>query len=234
MAEIMRPMTETLPFDVTATEDDERKQLKREQKLLRERARRMAVRDQCRNLWEAVDQARRMVELADHKARYALVVMGVVNAGVFLLATRSSHFAQLVPESIRAGFSFLIFPFGLVALVFLLDAYNSLRPRPPSLPPAGPGMQGAASRPLGLIFWNEILSGSVESYQRSWETVRMGQFNNELAAMAYSLAEVIRIKYTALRRLYIELLIVIILAAVILAVPMYYALVSNAPVIPAP
>lgn len=234
MAEIMRPMTETLPFDVTATEDDERKQLKREQKLLRGRARRMAVRDQCRNLWEAVDQARRMVELADHKARYALVVMGVVNAGVFLLATRSSHFAQLVPESIRAGFSFLMFPFGLVALVFLLDAYNSLRPRPPSLPPPAPGMQGAASRPLGLIFWNEILRGSVESYQRSWETVRMGQFNNELAAMAYSLAEVIRIKYTALRRLYIELLIVIILAAVILAVPMYYALVSNAPVIPAP
>jgi hypothetical protein len=59
--------------------------------------------------------------------------------------------------------------------------------------------------------------------------------NNELAAMAYSLAAGIQSKYRALRRLYVELLIIILLAGVMLAVPMFYGFLSNGPgVIPVP
>jgi hypothetical protein len=59
--------------------------------------------------------------------------------------------------------------------------------------------------------------------------------NNELAAMAYSLAEGIRAKYRALRRLYVELLLMILLAGVLLAVPMTYGFLSNGPgILPVP
>jgi hypothetical protein len=75
----------------------------------------------------------------------------------------------------------------------------------------------------------------VEHYQRAWESVHAGQLNNELAAMAYSLGEGVQAKYRALHRLYIELLLIILLAAVMIAVPMIYGFLLNGPaVIPIP
>ena len=212
-----------------------RKEAKRERKLDRERHRPIDPREQGRNLWEVVNQARRLIELADHKARYALVVMGVVNAGVFILATRSDHFIRLVPDGLRPFFSFLLFPFGGMALIFLVDAYNSLRPRPPSLPDGTALPLDQESRPTGLLFWNTLLTHSVGHYQHAWETVHRGQLNNELAAMAYSLARSVQAKYRSLQRLYIELLVIILLAAVILAVPMVSGFLFHGPgVLPAP
>jgi hypothetical protein len=205
------------------------------QKRLRERGEPLSPREQGKHLWETVNQARRLIELADHKARYALLVMGAVNAGIFILATRSEHYASLVPPAIRSWFSLLIIPFGLVALVFLVDAYNTLRPRPPVLPASQARRFDREGRPVGLVFWDELLGHSMEQYQRSWETVHRGQLNNELAAMAYSLAEGIRAKYRALRRLYVELLLMILLAGVLLAVPMTYGFLSNGPgILPVP
>jgi hypothetical protein len=208
---------------------DSRDQAKRQRKLIRERQRSLRPEEQGKHLWQAVNQARRLIELADHKARYALVVMGVVNAGVFLLATRSDHFTPLVPEPVRPWFSFLIFPFGSIALAFLVDAYNTLRPRPPSLRSAGLVRLDVESRPVGLIFWDSFLARSVEHYQHAWDTVPAGALNNELAAMAYALGEGIQAKYRALHRLYIELLIIILLAGVMLAVPMFYGFLSMVP-----
>jgi hypothetical protein len=222
----MKTLSPPPVLEITANGDRPGKVAKNDKKARRQRQQSMSAREQCRNLWEAVNQARRMVELADHKARYALVVMGVVNAGVFLLATRSEHFIQLVPEGSRPLLSFLIIPFGLISLLFLVDAYNSLRPRPPIFVADGP-YTNPEDRPKGLIFWDTLLAGSLDRYQHSWQTVHLGQFNNELAAMAYSLAHGIRAKYAALHRLYIELLLIILLAGFILAVPLYFGFLSN-------
>jgi hypothetical protein len=118
--------------------------------------------------------------------------------------------------------------------VFLVDAYNALRPRPPTLPPEFELPPDRENRPVGLLFWNTLLAHSVSHYQRAWETVHRGQLNNELAAMAYSLAEGIQRKYRALHRLYIELLLIILLAGAMLAVPMFYGFLSNgAAILPA-
>lgn len=212
---------------VCAENGSSRGQGRKLQKRLRQRHEVLSASEVGRNLWQAVNQGRRLIELADHKARYALVVMGVVNAGVFILATRSDHYAAMVPPPIRSWFPFLIFPFGIIALVFLVDAYNTLRPRPPTLPAEGIEGHDIDCRPVGVIFWDSFLTRSVEHYQRSWESVHAGQLNNELAAMAYSLGKGIQSKYRALNRLYIELLLIILLAGVLLAVPMIYGFLLN-------
>jgi hypothetical protein len=230
------PRLESEPAGAVGTENgSSRGHGKKLHKRLRERNEPLSPREECRNLWQTVGQGRRLVELADHKARYALVVMGVVNAGVFILSTRSDHYAAMIPPPIRSWFPFLIFPFGVTAVIFLIDAYNSLRPRPPRLPVGGRAGQDAKGRPVGLIFWDSFLIHSVEHYQRAWESVHAGQLNNELAAMAYSLGEGVQAKYRALHRLYIELLLIILLAAVMIAVPMIYGFLLNGPaVIPIP
>ena len=120
-------------------------------------------------------------------------------------------------------------PLGIAALVFLVDAYQTLRPRPPALPSSQAVKPDRETRPIGLVFWDTLLTHSMEQYQRSWETVHRGQLNNELAAMAYSLAQGIQAKYRALNRMYIALLVIILLAGVLLAVPMVYGVLSNGP-----
>jgi hypothetical protein len=199
---------------------------KKARKRAHDRNRYLDSRERCRNLWEVINQARNLVELADHKARYALVVMGVVNAAVFILATRSHSLVESIPPDLRSVLPVLIVPFGLLAVVFLIDAYNSLRPRPPVLDSGSSGADYAA-RPTGLIFWETFLSDSLASYQKAWDQVRMVQLNSELAAMAYRLAEGIHAKYAALRRLYIELLLIILIAALLLAIPTYFGLLRN-------
>ena len=70
--------------EVCAVADPPVRGSRRLAKRLKERNQPLTPREQGRNLWEAVNQARRLIELADHKARYALVVMGVVNAAVLI------------------------------------------------------------------------------------------------------------------------------------------------------
>ena len=181
---------------------------------------RLDSRERCRNLWEAVNQGRRMIELADHKARYALVVVGVVNAVVFLLAVRSHTLIGWLPPSLQPAFPYVLVPLALLAVIFLVDAYNSLRPRPPALQEATGGV--SHDPPLGLVFWDRILMETVAEYQAAWDQAHQGQLNHELAAMAHSLARNIHAKYAALHRLYIELLLIILLASVILAVPLFF------------
>jgi hypothetical protein len=55
--------------------------------------------ERFRILADIVDEARRVTDMADHKARYALVVMGVLNAGVFFLLSRAHLVSSLSPRS---------------------------------------------------------------------------------------------------------------------------------------
>ncbi len=68
---------------VSADDHDKaaRKRRKSEAKLRRDAERPPESFERFRILAELVNEGRRVVELADHKARYALVVIGVLNAG---------------------------------------------------------------------------------------------------------------------------------------------------------
>ena len=45
--------------------------------------------DRFRIVTECISEARQVVDLSDHRARYALVIIGVLNAGVFALISRA-------------------------------------------------------------------------------------------------------------------------------------------------
>jgi hypothetical protein len=189
--------------------------------------------ERFRILLESVDQGRRITEMADHKARYALVLIGLVNAAVILLGTRSD-FLKGSPAWLDPWLHALLIPYIGATFVALWFAIACLRPRalqtslPPTDRPPGPGQQAQ-----GVLFWEGIVRRNLEAYQRALNSVTMGQLNAELVVVAHALAVVNRSKFEAVRKMYIALVVVIALAAVLLALDVWFGIlwqpVSGAP-----
>ena len=82
-------MTDETSGALGLAEQGEDKRLKREAKLRAESARGLDPWERYRALVDALEDAKDLVELADRKARFALVIMGALNIAFFFLATRT-------------------------------------------------------------------------------------------------------------------------------------------------
>ena len=200
-----------------------RKRRKQEGKLRRDAERPPRSLERWRILMDVADEGRRVAELADHKARYALVVLGVLNTGVFLVLSRAHLLSGLSSQLRPWLIGFLVVYAGLTCL-FVFHAIDCLRPRRlrSGLTPAA----GDSQEPLGLLHWEFIGACDLASYRRAWSTVRMEQLNGEVVVIAHHLARLIAAKYRALGRLYWGLSVLVVLAALQLIVYAGFALVD--------
>lgn len=201
-----------------------RKAHKRETRFRRESERRPDSFERFRILMETVSEGRQVVDLADHKARYALVIMGVLNAGVFFLMSRA-HLIAALPHSIKPWLIGALIAYVALSFVFVLHAIDCLRPRQlhysQLLSSAGPPARGVRR---GLMYWEAIAGYELAVYRREWDSVRMDQINGEVVVIVHRLAHLIRAKYAALGRLYAGLVILVVLAGMLLALSTGFAL----------
>jgi len=178
--------------------------------------------DRFRIITECISEARQVVDLSDHRARYALVIIGVLNAGVFALISRSHLLAALTP-AVKSGLVGMLIVYGVLTMAFVLHAIECLRPRPldRALPgvPAPPGTE-----PLGLLFWEVVGRQDLASFHAKWDRVRMAQINREAEAIFHTLSGVVRAKYRALHRLYLGLVVLVVLATLVVGVVTWAAL----------
>ncbi len=184
---------------------------KKQRKALKDAHRALDSWERYRALTDVLDEASDLVDLADHKARFALVIMAALNVVLFFVAVRTDLVRE-IPSSLQPFIGIYMLAYALVALYFFLQAIESLRPRK-SQPNVGPPITASLEDvPLGIRFFEDILRRDVDSYKRVWRDVRVGQLNAELAVQAHALASINREKYTALRRLYLGLKIMTLLA----------------------
>ncbi|HSE52037.1 MAG TPA: hypothetical protein VLB00_07590 [Gemmatimonadales bacterium] len=208
----MTPVTAGLPPHEEGTA---RKQRKREAKLHRDATRPPRSLERWRILMDVVDEGRRVADLADHKARYALVVMGALNAGVFLILSRA-HLLSDLPPVLKPWLIGALVAYAGLSCLFVYHAIDCIRPR--WLRDAvGPGGAGSPE-PLGLLYWESIGRYEEKAYRKAWNTVRMDQHNGEVVVISHHLALLIRHKYRALDRLFRGLALLVILAALQLLV----------------
>ena len=200
-----------------------RKRRKQEGKLRRDAERPPRSLERWRILMDVADEGRRVAELADHKARYALVVMGVLNTGVFLVLSRAHLLSDLSPELRPWLIGFLVVYTGL-SCFFVFHAIDCLRPR--RLRSALASAAAGPQEPLGLLHWEFIGACDLAAYRHAWSTVRMEQLNGEVVDIAHHLAGLIAAKYRALSRLYWGLSVLVVLAALQLIVYAGFALVD--------
>ena len=181
--------------------------------------------ERFRILLESIDQGRRLTEIADHKARDALVLLGVVNAALILLGTRSD-FLHGTPPWLLPWLHALLIPYIGVGAGALWFAIDCLRPRMLGAGhlPQSPEARHSAVRPqpLGLLTWEAIVRRNLDAYQQAWDSVTMGQLNAEMVLVAHALADLNRSKFTAIRRMYLAMIIVIALAALLLACDVWF------------
>ena len=174
---------------------------KKQKKQQKDATRNLDSWERYRALTDTLDEAIDLVDLADHKARFALVIMAAVNVVLFFTADaldplKSESFAMQIIVGVY------LFVYVLIALYFFLQAIESLRPRQSQPQVAPPDRANIEEFPLGIRFYEDILRRDVDTYKKAWQDVRIGQLNAELAVQAHALAEINRLKYAALRRLY--------------------------------
>lgn len=187
--------------------DKDKKDKKKKKKKKKEEVRRAAPWQRYRALLDTIKESQDLVDLADHKARFALIIMGALNAAIIILGTRSDLLASLPPN-----LEIWLAVYAVIAVYFLVQAIESLRPR--SMPDLSrKGSVSEKEESLGLRFFADALRYDMPTYLSAWQSVRVSQLNAELASQLYILARINKAKYKAVAKLYLGLQAITVLTA---------------------
>lgn len=156
-----------------------------------------------RALQNSVEMAQDLIELADRKARFALVIISVLNAVALVLAIRGGEAALPRTGAWARVVQVELALYVVVTVYFIWQAIEALRPRGSA---ASPGdrlpdtiVPGTSMR---LLFHADIVRRDRASYRRLWEELRMDNLIAELADQMHTLGTINATKYAALTRLY--------------------------------
>lgn len=162
-------------------------------------------------LLDTLKESQDLVDLADHKARFALMIMGALNAAILLVGTRSELLTR-IPVQVRPWLYLYFGVYAAIAIYFLLQAIESLRPRSvPVLPRKGAVSEKDES--LGLRFFADALRYDAPTYLKAWQSVRVSQLNAEISGQLHTIARINKAKYSAVAKLYVGLQAITVLTA---------------------
>jgi hypothetical protein len=144
-----------------------------------------AVSDHC-------DRLQDVTELYDRKTRFALIILGTLNAMNVLLVSKGDvkhvlHMPVLLIAYIGC--------YGLISVVLLWQAISALSP--------------AGS-------FTERVDGQLDEYCDAWKGRQVGELNRQLAAASYNLAQTNAVKLVAVTRLLAGLKVLAVLTAILI------------------
>lgn len=156
-----------------------------------------------------------MNELADRKTRFALVMMGALNALNLILGTQRM-FVDLT-ASIRPLIGGYFIIYAALSLYFFLQAITTLRPRISMFPAAIQPAQTARTR-VGLRFIGDVVGADSDTYYQRWTSVQLGELCRETSEHVQIVGRVTDAKFKALERVYNGLTAMTALSAVMVIV----------------
>jgi hypothetical protein len=182
------------------TADDESEKIRKKQrKRLYDASRTLDPWECYRALNDATDEAYELIDISNREARFALILMGALNAGVVVLLTKGDAFSSL---STREGYlvAGLVVGYILMAIVFLLQAIEALRPG--HFRPRLQDWPQTDDRPSGVRYHEDVIQRTPAEHWKAWQEVRLSQLNAELAVQVHSLSLKNTAKHIGLRKLY--------------------------------
>jgi len=170
--------------------------------------------ERYRALSDHVDHLLDVTELADRKTRFALVILGALNAVNVLIAIRAP---QIDADGLNHTFiQVYVAGYVLISLYFFVYAIMALRPRVGRMHRTGEARaQGGLP---GLRLMNDILATDIDDYYELWRNAEVGQLDREMALQAYLLARANADKFQAVRRVFQGLLLLVGLTALLVAI----------------
>jgi hypothetical protein len=156
--------------------------------------------ERYRALVDATEEAFEVIDIANREARFALIVMGALNAVPLVLVSRADAFSVLSrgEQYLMGG---LFVGYAVLVLTFMLRAIEALKPER-FRPELEDWPADTRDRPAGIRYYEDIVKRSAHEHWAAWQTVRVSQLNAELAVQVHSLALKNHAKHIALRRLY--------------------------------
>jgi hypothetical protein len=192
-------------------DDDAARLLRKELKRLADSNRPLDSWERYRALNDSLDEAYEQIDLGNREARFALILMGGLNAALIVLATRTEVPLSLTGMQRNWVFGLLLI-YVVVAVRFLLQAIDALRPGK-FRPQLGRWPCDSEDFPRGVRYYEDVIERDAEAHWRAWQEVRMGQLNAELAVQFHSLCLKNEHRHIAVRRLYTGLRLMTILLA---------------------
>ena len=159
--------------------------------------------EQYRALVDASEEAYDLIDISNREARFALIVMGALNALPFVFLTRSDAIVALTSNE-RIAMAVLMSGYAVLLLFFILQAIEALHPGwfKPEISAWSPDR---LDHPTGVRHFEEIIQRTAAEHWTAWQNVRLTQLNAELAVQIHSLARKNHAKHLAVRRLYLGL-----------------------------
>jgi hypothetical protein len=154
-----------------------------------------------RAMQNAVEMTQDLIELGDRKARFALVIISVLNAVALVVVVRGGE--AFIPRTgawgIIIGAEIVVYV--AVTVYYIFQAIEALRPRDGAPTDTLP-MQVVPGESMRVLFHGDVVRRPRAEYRRVWDELRMDNLNTELADQLHILSQINQDKYAALARLY--------------------------------
>jgi hypothetical protein len=167
--------------------------------------------ERYRALVDHYDSLQDAAEHGDRKTRFALLILGSLNAINLVIAMRGDAIG--LPQSSGSLMIGYLACYAMLSLGCCFCAIAALRPRMSDA--------GNADRVWGgrrpLRFPEPITTQTLDEYRENWRTAEVGRLTHELASLVYATAESNRRKLRALQRVYVGLYVLVVLTAGLVA-----------------
>lgn len=177
--------------------------------------------ERYRALNDAMDEAYDVSDHSNREARFALLVMGILNAFVAISASRP-EVVGLLDGPQRTVAAVLLGIYAVTAVYFLFQAIEALRPGR-FRPKLAEWQASGDTFPLGVRYYEDVIARDVHSHWRAWHEVRIGQLNAELAIQLHSMCFRSNVKRVALARLFGGLRVMTLLVVCLMVLVVYSA-----------
>lgn len=206
-------------LDPTPPPELSAKELRRLERLLETRG--LEPWERYRALVDVVDGYAEMLDYADRKTRFALMILGLLNAVNFLLVARPDVFGA-ANASFGPGLPVYAAVYAFLSLYFFSQAIEALKPRSSKFfgGPADP----QAGDPRRLRAMAHVAEQEPDAYYAFWREAQIGQLCREVAYTAQAMAAINMAKYRALERVYRGLVALTALTALLVSVLAYTGL----------
>ena len=175
--------------------------------------------ERYRALNDAIDEAYDMVDISNREARFALLLMGSLNAFLLIAASRTDVMSGMGALQ-RVWLPPLLGVYTLAAVYFLLEAIEALRPG--RFRPVLDGWSSnSADFPKGVRYFEDVIQRDIPAHWRAWRQVQVEQLNAELAIQLHGLSRKNEVKRNSVRRLYAGLRIMTLLIAALIGLFTY-------------
>lgn len=179
--------------------------------------------DRYRVLTDMAKLQQDLLEMADRRTRFALLILGTLNALNILVVMRPDLLGRAgVQMTPVPGVAIYVGVYAAISLWLFVQAVVALKPRATPLL----ATRDAPGGDRRLRHFGAMISQNADDYLQGWREATIGSVLQELAFHVQLSARVVTEKYIAIARLYVGLMVLVFLTAGMLTIVVVRALLA--------